>query len=688
MGVEPFLSTGDEVILRVLQLLRPPLRETVDEYVAEHRLLPARTGTGTMRWYHEEAPYLVAPMRDVTAYEHTTVAVVGPGQAGKTSIAEGALLHAVARLPRNILWYMQTDEGVEAYVKSRINPMIEMHTDMMSRIGRRAEDNAQHFKRFAGMWVQFLSATYSNLISKSAPVIIADEWDAYVESLGDPKGLLDIRRQYYGRASMLLAMSHPDRARGLDPNKDWQQGIMRLYADSTRGIWYWPCPHCGTFSSPAPIAPRMMTLEWPREGTLDEIERGAHLLCPVNGCVIEDRHRRQMNLRGKWVGQGQTISDDGEVGGALTPNSIAGYWIVGVMSPFLLSGIGGLARNLVKAERELEISGDAQTLKEVTVKQLGIPYTNRGVIGSVDAQVLAERAETEIQPLDVVPEGVRFLTCWIDIQLAHFEILVRGWGVGAESWVVAKSRVPADTSTDRQAWYDLLSGLANKRFPLATDAGRGMGIRAIGYDSGGAPGVSERAYEVWRRLKDEGLARSYGESSGRHVWSILPTKGRGNPDTTRLAVVYPDNQKKDKKITRNRASVPLALFNASSFKDDLAGQLMHAEPGPGYIHIPRALRSPEPPHVVFEQLVSERRDMAGRWSKPHQGVRNEMLDLMVGCHVLAWLHGLGTLKWESPKIWAAEWDHNSMIETLTPNNGAPSNKTQRVKTIFDLLGDR
>jgi phage terminase large subunit GpA-like protein len=273
----PYADT--QVLVReALQHLLPPSRETVDEYAALHRRLPKKTGIGTDLWTNEEAPYLVGPMRALTDYRFTTVAIAGPAQTGKTAVGENGLLHAVGQSPKNTLWYMQTDEGVEAYVKKIINQMIRVHPEMASRIGDRPEDNAQHFKRFDGMVVEFLSATDSNLINKNAPFIVADEYDAYDPSLGDPKSRLDTRRQYYGRLSTLLAMSHPDRASGLDPMRHWRDGIMRVYADSTRFTWWWPCPQCGAWSSPCPTAKRVMTLEWPADGTLDEIQR-ARICC-------------------------------------------------------------------------------------------------------------------------------------------------------------------------------------------------------------------------------------------------------------------------------------------------------------------------------------------------------------------------------------------------------------------------
>lgn len=180
-------ARAEDIWRDALQYLLPPVRETVDEYALAHRLLPARSGTGTMPWRHDEAPYLIQPQRDATSFRYLTEVIVGPAQCAKTALAENVFLHAVARRPRNVLWYMQTDAGIESYVKSRINPMIEMHEVLSSRIGTRPEDDAQHFKKFDGMWLQLLSATYSNLINKSAPLIIADEWDAWLETLGDPK---------------------------------------------------------------------------------------------------------------------------------------------------------------------------------------------------------------------------------------------------------------------------------------------------------------------------------------------------------------------------------------------------------------------------------------------------------------------------------------------------------------------
>lgn len=649
-----------------LQGFLPPERLTIPEYAVRHRFLSNEGGGYVGRWRNEDAPYMVEPAECATSLDFLTVAVSGPGQCGKTAgVGENFLLYNVGCDPADMLWYMQTDDGVESYVKSRINPMVETHEVMSSRLGTRAVDDSLHFKRFQGMRVEFLSATPSNLINKSAPRIFADEVDAYPEELGDVKTVLDVRRQTFGDASMLIACSHCDKARGLDPAK-WTAGIMAIYADSDRRVWYWPCRHCGAFSSPAPIATRHMALTYDDKGTLDQVQASAHLLCPVNGCIVDDKDRRYMNARGVWVGLGQEISQSGIITGERVKRKTAGFWIVGAMSTFIIGGIGGLARARVKAEREYLISGEEQSLREVLVKQWGIPYTPPRTVGSVDADDLAERSMAEPYKLGVIPEGVRFLTCSVDVQAAHFEFLTRGWGVDGESWVIDYGRLSSEDpkerpSTSSKLWDRLLE-VFDRAYPLAGVPGRGMTVHACSVDAGGEAGVTAQAYAAWKRWKTAKRARSLGKIDGRDVYTIILTKGASGPNALKLQVTYPDTQRKGGRVASG--TVPQALFNPNLFKEDLFGQLQRGDAGPFFIHFPPDLRSVERPHVFFEQVVAERQLPNGKWERVTPSSRNEALDLLVMNHVIAHLHGLSRIKWDRPPAWAAPWENNPRVVGL------------------------
>lgn len=651
-------ANARRIMRETLDALLPPRRMSVADHAAKHRWVKSAVGVHMERWDHGTAPYLREPMEWLSSDEYDTVAIVGPGACGKTMLAENWLLYSIDADPADMLWYMQTDPATDAYVKGRIEPMLEAHDHLIG--SRRYGRDSVAFKRFRGMRAEFLTFTASALVNKHVARIVADEIDNYDESLGDPLALLNPRRQAAGADSKLLLISHPDRGAPPDAPRAKQRGIMAVYADSTRCTWWWRCPHCGAYSSPHPGTARRMVLDWPEDAPLDVIQREARLVCPVNGCLIEDGERHGMNLTGKWVGAGETIDEDGRIEGERLKVRTAGAWILGVMSPFAKDGIGGLARARAAAERAAE-QGEVEGLRQVMVKSWGEPYAAPARLGSVDAEVLAERAEDSLR-LGYVPDGVRFLTAWADAQGGRFEMLVRGWGPGGESWIVDHQVIPAEPATNPDDWDALFDRLTDSAFPLADGSGRVMRLRGAGFDAYGQPGVTEQAYAAWLRARKAGKVRRLGVVEHRDVWSLVPTKGAPGRSAPRIQVVYPNSQRKDRRATA-RGQAPLLLFNANGAKDALAAQLAVAPPSVGAVHIPKGLLSPAgPPHDFLEQLSAEARNPAtGAWEKVEKARRNEALDLMVGCEVVARLHGLHRIDWEAPPVWAARWDSNAAI---------------------------
>ncbi|MFH5924563.1 phage terminase large subunit family protein [Roseomonas xinghualingensis] len=656
----PF-GDADALMLEAFRALIPPERLALWDYAARNRRLTDGIGEESKPFDTSRVPYLQGPSNALTSGLYQTVVVPGPGQCAKTTIAENWLQLSVETDPASFLWYMQTHPGVQAYVKKRIEPMIRAHPRMEERLGSDPSADSIGFKDFGAMQAEFLSFTKNNLINKNAARIVADEVDNYdLSELGEAKPVLDIRRQVFGEDSCLFMLSHPDLAVGLSP-AGWTKGIMAVYRDSTRGMWWWPCPRCGAHSSPNPGAARFMALDYDIEAPLDEVRDMARLVCPVCGGLIEDHEREAMNAAGRWVGLGETIDEDGRVTGQLIPNATYGAWIVGMMSPFILGGIGGLARERVAAEREMERSGEETTARQVVVKQWGFPFVPPRKVGSVDAETLVERADPALE-LGQVPEWVRFVTVWADVQANRFEPMWRGWGVGGESAVLKVEKVEAETATDPKAW-DALLALMQAPLPLADGSGRLMRPRAVGMDMGGAAGVTSRAYEAWLRWQRAGKVRRLGLIGKRDAWDVILTQGVPRLQAARLEVVYPDEVRKARAASAiARGQVPVARFNANLFKDDLSAQLTRAENGPWYVHFPDALKDRAgPPHPWFEQLVAEQRMPNGTWRKAVSGGRNEAGDQMVGTHVLARLHGLGRINWDAAPAWAAPHDSNTLV---------------------------
>lgn len=649
------------LLAETLDGLLPPMRIPLAEHCTTHRWVK-NVGTGTLELYdHATAPYLRGIMEALDDPTKRTVAVMGPAASGKTAgPAESWLLRTIHSDPAEMLWYMQTDAARDAYVQARIEPLLNDHDKLIGdlRYGR----DSIALKRFRGGHVEFLPFTASTLVNKHVRYIVADEWDAYDEKPGDPLMALDARRQSAGAESKLLAISHPDRARPLSAPPEQQRGIMRLYVASDRRTWWWPCPHCGAWSSPNPGTPRRMIVDYPEDAPLDEIEASAGLLCPSCGTLIEDKHRHAMNGAGRWICQGETLDEDGNLSGAPIASQTAGFWIHGTMSSFVMGGIGALARKRAAAERALAAGqGDAAELRTVIVRNWGEPLAASTSPGTVEAATLVERAEPDLR-LGVVPEGVRFLTAWADSQGGRWELLVRGWGAGGESWVVDYAVIPGDPGHSADDWDALLARLQTTTYPLADGSGRHMRIRAAGFDSMGQPGVTEQAYAAWLRARRAGRARMFGEVEGRHCWNLTPTKGANSRFAPRLSQVYPNSQRKDRKASAG-GQVPLLVFNPNGAKDALAAQLANAPPAPNCVHFPAALLAPKgPPHPFFEGLAAEKRDaLKGTWTPVSKAVRNEPLDLMVGCEVVARLHGLHRIRWDAPPNWASPWETNTMI---------------------------
>ncbi|CAM2756428.1 terminase [Komagataeibacter xylinus] len=654
------------IISNAIAAFLPPEQIDVADYAALHRYLDNRGGGYVGRWNHDEAPYLVGPMRMLTSRNHLTVAVVGPARSGKTAIGQNWMCQSIDADPADMLVYSATDAMIEEYVKAEINPLIDSHKRLKDKQGKLPRDNSMHFKKFSGMWVQFLAASYRNLIQKSAPRIIITELDACD---GNTYELASVRRQSFMYESMVLAESHPDMAAGAEPEK-WTAGVMSLYRDSDRHIWYWPCPNCNAYSAPNPMGERVMTLDWPQDAPLDEIKEATRLVCPSCGSLIEDKWRRAMNRDGVWVGAGQSINEAGDISGELIAKETAGFWITGVMSPFVIGGIGSLAYEMAKARRAVENGEEdaVKKLKDVTVKRWGLPFEPPKAVGNLDAKALADRAEPGLR-LGYVPEGTRFITAAVDIQGNRFEILVRAWGVGGESWIIDYRKVTADPATSPGDWDDMLKSLEDALYPLTDGSGRAMKIMAIGFDSGGQEGVTLQTYDAWRRARKRRTARKYGSIDGRHAWSILPLKGNGSVNAPLLNLTYPESKRRDR-TAGARGEVPVGLFNPNAFKDAASTQMQVAEPGPWCVHFPAALRAAEPPHPFFDQLVAEQRSSDGRWAKVSPNARNEALDLMTMTNVMAFLFGLPRMPWESPPGWAAPWDVNTLVVSMEEETAA------------------
>ena len=95
-------------------------------------------------------------------------------------------------------------------------------------------------------------------------------------------------------------------------------------------------------------------------------------------------------------------------------------------------------------------------------------------------------------------------------------------------------------------------------------------------------------------------------------------------------------------------------------KDMLNGRLDVTVPGKGMYHFPTWL-----PDYAYGEMCAEHRDEKG-WQCP-QGTRNETWDLsyyLIGMCISGRVLAMEAIDWDSPPVWADEWDKNPLVVTV------------------------
>ena len=197
-----------------------------------------------------------------------------------------------------------------------------------------------------------------------------------------------------------------------------------------------------------------------------------------------------------------------------------------------------------------------------------------------------------------------------------------------------------------------------------------MGVHMLGCDSGGREGVTERAYDWWRKMRRV--------AKGRRVRLV---KGEGgNVRAPRVRETRPDSTaRKDRK--GGRGDVPVLILNSNALKDGVSADLTRTDHGGGFVHLPAWLDD-----QVFEELTAEIRGAKG-WERASAGARNEAWDLYayakaLSLYLIAGLPGK-KIDWNRPPRWAGLPDVNSGVrvtgKTKPPQGPEPKSRITKVK---------
>ncbi|ENE3612248.1 phage terminase large subunit family protein [Escherichia coli] len=672
-------------------ILRAPRRMRVADAVAQYMRVPMGAGN-SVPWDPLVAPYVIEPMNCLASREYDAVIFVGPARTGKTiGLIDGWVIYNVICDPADMLIIQMTEEKAREHSKKRLARTFRVSPEVVSRLSPNKNDNNVYDRTFlAGNYLKIGWPSVNIMSSSDYKCVALTDYDRFPEDIdgeGDAFSLASKRTTTFMSSGMTLVESSPGRDvkdvkwRRTSPHEaPPTTGILSLYNRGDRRRWYWPCPHCGEYFQPCgdvvagfrDIADPVLASE------------AAYIQCPSCSGRIMPEQKRELNGRGVWLRDGESINADGSRYGDPRRSRIASFWMEGPAAAY--QTLSQLVYKLLTAEQEYETTGSEETLKTVINTDWGLPYLPRASMEQRKSEQLEQRAEPV--PSRSVPDGVNFLVATVDVQAGRhrrFVVQVTGYGSRGERWIIDRYNITQslrgdsdgesqriDPASYPEDWDVLLTDVFHKSWPLASDPSQQMRLMAMAVDSGGEDGVTDNAYKFWRRCRRDGL--------GKRIYLF---KGDSIRRAKLITRTFPDNTGRTGRRAQAAGDVPLWLLQTDALKDRVNNALWRDSPGPGYVHFPDWLGS-----WFYDELTYEERSSDGKWSKPGRGA-NEAFDLMVYAEALVILHGYEKIRWPDAPEWASRETWLECVQDSTEPSSSPEpvstpvKKQKRKKTVTD-----
>ncbi|HAW5675376.1 TPA: phage terminase large subunit family protein [Escherichia coli] len=672
-------------------ILRAPRRMRVADAVAQYMRVPMGAGN-SVPWDPLVAPYVIEPMNCLASREYDAVIFVGPARTGKTiGLIDGWVIYNVICDPADMLIIQMTEEKAREHSKKRLARTFRVSPEVVSRLSPNKNDNNVYDRTFlAGNYLKIGWPSVNIMSSSDYKCVALTDYDRFPEDIdgeGDAFSLASKRTTTFMSSGMTLVESSPGRDvkdvkwRRTSPHEaPPTTGILSLYNRGDRRRWYCPCPHCGEYFQPCgdvvagfrDIADPVLASE------------AAYIQCPSCSGRILPEQKRELNGRGVWLRDGESINADGSRYGDPRRSRIASFWMEGPAAAY--QTLSQLVYKLLTAEQEYETTGSEETLKTVINTDWGLPYLPRASMEQRKSELLEQRAEPV--PSRSVPDGVNFLVATVDVQAGRhrrFVVQVTGYGSRGERWIIDRYNITQslrgdsdgesqriDPASYPEDWDVLLTDVFHKSWPLASDPSQQMRLMAMAVDSGGEDGVTDNAYKFWRRCRRDGL--------GKRIYLF---KGDSIRRAKLITRTFPDNTGRTGRRAQAAGDVPLWLLQTDALKDRVNNALWRDSPGPGYVHFPDWLGS-----WFYDELTYEERSSDGKWSKPGRGA-NEAFDLMVYAEALVILHGYEKIRWPDAPEWASRETWLECVPDSTEPSPSPEpvptpvKKQKRKKTVTD-----
>lgn len=664
-------ASAKDIRKDIANAIKAPRRMKVSEAVSEYMRVPVGGGN-SVKWDKHTAAYMLEPMDCLNSREYDAVIFVGPARTGKTiGLIDGWITYSIICDPSDFLLVQLTQEKASEHSRKRLDRTFRCSPEIVKRLSPRKNDNNVHDKYFRAGNLLKIGWPSINVLSSSDYKYVAltdyDRWPEDIDGEGDGFSLASKRTTTFMSAGMTLVESSP----GKDivdlkhtPKSTHEAppttGILSLYNRGDRRRFYWQCPDCSEYFEPS-----MANMVGYRDDSdFVKASENARLQCPHCQALITPELKRELNIKGVWLKEGQKINAKGEITGEPRKSRIASFWLEGPAAAY--QTWAQLTYKLLNAEHEYEMTGSEETLKAVTNTDWGLPYLPRSALEQRRSDELMERRE-EIDEKTVPPQ-CRFIVAAVDVQGGknrRFVVQMVGYGENGERWLIDRYNI-SHTLPDSDGviekidpripddWNILISDVLKKCYPLSHKPTHFMPILAMAVDSGGEDGVTDNAYKFWRKCRRDGYAKR-----------VYLVKGDSTKRQKLITKTYPDNTARSDRHSSARGDVPLYLLQTDYLKDRINNALARDTVGDNYIHFPEWIGE-----WFFNELVYEERGADGKWRKPGKG-NNEAFDLFCYAHAIAILRGYERIKWGDEKdvpSWAKLPDINPNIireQTIT-----------------------
>lgn len=303
------------------------LQEPADKWLERHVYLsrdssanaPGRLSLNRQPW----ARQILRTIRDPHSRE---VYMVMGAQTGKTTLMLLTWMLFARFFPQPCLIGLSTDPLADRLVNLRLKPMLRDNPDW-GRLLPPANKGKSNMVLFPGMPTFYTGArTPDKLASFPAPLLLLDEvskWQSGSKREAHPFLLVKERVKSFARHKIVCSSTPTVK----------EDAFYQGYWHSSREHYFMPCPHCGEFIQ---FEFSSATVRWTPGGTLDDVRRSAHYVCPQCSGEIWDRDKARMMQAGRW-----------EAENAEAPAGVHGYHVNSLYSPYV--SFGDVAVEFVKA---------------------------------------------------------------------------------------------------------------------------------------------------------------------------------------------------------------------------------------------------------------------------------------------------------------------------------------------------